>query len=164
MRVARVAAVLAALAAVSGCTVPVDAVAGISVTEDGHPLGVLMVCGHRIDGATLYTDSGGHSEDLGHWTAHSALGPGLTTWTLDAPAEGWETDKSAAPLEAGTTYSLYGWTKDNSWSSAQVTFTPADLEQLTAGNVRYIRAASDGSSAALTVPVAEFEATVCRKD
>ncbi|GAA3836436.1 hypothetical protein GCM10022403_081240 [Streptomyces coacervatus] len=42
------------LAATSGCTVPVDAVAGISVTTDGRLLGVMMVCRHHIDGATLY--------------------------------------------------------------------------------------------------------------
>jgi hypothetical protein len=46
-----------ALTASSGCTVPVDAVAGISVTGDGHLLGVVMVCGHQLDGATLYVDS-----------------------------------------------------------------------------------------------------------
>ncbi|MBW8792305.1 MAG: hypothetical protein JF597_01495, partial [Streptomyces sp.] len=50
-------AVGVALAATSGCTVPADAVAGISVTADGTLLGVMMVCGHQIDGATLYVDS-----------------------------------------------------------------------------------------------------------
>ncbi|MFD8482209.1 hypothetical protein [Kitasatospora sp. NPDC059673] len=161
-RAAQIAAVLAALAATSGCTVPSDAVAGISVTEDGHPLGVLLVCGDRIDGATLYTSEGSHEETIGTWTAHSALRPGLTTWTLDAPAEGWETGKSAAPLDAGTTYHLYGWTKDNSRSSTHVDFTPEDLEQLTPGNVRYHRTASDGSTSTSTVPVAEFQAKACK--
>lgn len=46
-------AVGAALAATSGCTVPPDAVAGVSVTVDGRLLGVVMVCGHQIDGATV---------------------------------------------------------------------------------------------------------------
>ncbi|RZU21712.1 hypothetical protein EV567_2217 [Streptomyces sp. BK239] len=47
------------MAATSACTVPVDAVAGISVTENGRLLGVMMVCGHRIDGATLYVPDDG---------------------------------------------------------------------------------------------------------
>ncbi|CAM5737592.1 hypothetical protein SALBM311S_06863 [Streptomyces alboniger] len=46
-----------ALAVTSGCTVPIDAVVGISVTADGRLLGVMMVCGHQIDGTTLYVDS-----------------------------------------------------------------------------------------------------------
>lgn len=58
-----------ALAATSGCTVPADAVAGISVTDDGRLLGVMMVCGHRIDGATLYVDSPGVDSEVtvGSW-------------------------------------------------------------------------------------------------
>lgn len=60
-----------ALAATSGCTVPVDAVAGISVTDDGHLLGIMMVCGHHIDGATLYVDSSDADKEVtvGSWTA-----------------------------------------------------------------------------------------------
>ncbi|WP_241844526.1 hypothetical protein [Kitasatospora sp. CB01950] len=162
-RAAQGAAVLAAVAAVSGCAVQSDAVAGISVTEDGRPLGVLLVCGHRIDGATLSTSEGSHEETIGNWTAHAALGPGLSTWTLDAPAEGWETGRSATPLDAGTTYHLRGWTKDNSRSSTATAFTPEDLKQLTPGTVRYDGTASDGSGTTRTVPVEEFRATACAK-
>ena len=74
-----------ALAATSGCSVPVDAVAGISVTGDGRLLGVMMVCGHQIDGATLYVDSadGNSTVTAGSWTADrlsppvSPLGPSI---------------------------------------------------------------------------------------
>ncbi|MFI9785682.1 hypothetical protein ACIHEI_19610 [Kitasatospora sp. NPDC051984] len=162
-RTVPVAAVLAALVALSGCTVASDAVAGISVNEDGRPLGVMLVCGHRIDGATLSTSEGSHQETIGTWTARTALEPGLTTWTLDAPADGWETGKSATTLDAGTTYHLHGWTKDNSRSSTATSFTPEDLKQLTPGTVRYDGTASDGSGTTLTVPVAEFQASACRK-
>lgn len=112
-------AVGVALAATSGCTVPADAAAGISVTADGHLLGVMMVCGHQIDGATLYVDSDDVNEqvDVGSWTADSPLKPGLATWTLDSPAAGWTATRSLAPLTSESTYTLYGWTKDNSWSA-----------------------------------------------
>ncbi|MFJ8439221.1 hypothetical protein [Kitasatospora griseola] len=149
---------VAVLAVVSGCAGSGGAVTGVSVTEDGRPVGVLMVCGQRIDGASLYTSEGSRTETVGEWNATSALGPGLTTWALDAPAEGWETARSAAPLDAGTTYHLRGRTKDDSRSSTAVSFTPEDLEQLPPGQVRYY-----GPTSTLTVPVAEFEATACKK-
>ncbi|MFF9281938.1 hypothetical protein [Streptomyces griseosporeus] len=151
-----------ALAATSGCTVPVDAVAGISVTEDGRPLGVMMVCGHRIDGATLYVDSEDVDKavEVGAWTADRPLGAGLTTWVLDAPAAGWTATRPLAPLDARTTYVLYGWTKDNSWSASSVSFTPGDLDRLAPGKVRYIET-SDKGEESVTVTMAEFAARAC---
>lgn len=89
-----------ALAATSGCTAPADAVAGISPTDDGYLLGVMMVCGHRIDGATLYVDSPEVDSEVtaGSWVADRPLTGGLATWILDSRTA--------------------GWTKDNSWSSS----------------------------------------------
>ncbi|MEV4948974.1 hypothetical protein [Streptomyces sp. NPDC053755] len=153
-----------ALAATSGCTVPVDAVAGISVTGDGQLLGVMMVCGHQIDGATLYVDSGDVDKQVtvGSWTADRSLTPGLATWTLDSPAAGWAATRSLAPLTAKTTYALYGWTKDDSWSSSSVSFTLADRDRLTPGKVRYDSVSDNGDESAITVSVAEFKATACQ--
>lgn len=158
-------AVGVALAATSGCTVPTDAVAGISVTADGHLLGVMMVCGHQIDGATLYVDGDDVNKQVtvGSWTADRPLAPGLATWTLDAPAAGWTTTKSLAPLTARTTYALYGWTKDNSWSASSVSFTPADRDRLTPGQVRYAGISDNGDESAITVSVADFQAKACQK-
>ncbi|MFE7559161.1 hypothetical protein [Kitasatospora sp. NPDC057500] len=155
------AALALALTSASGCTVPTDAVAGISVTADGHLLGVMMVCGHRIDGASLYiSETPGVSPTVGHWTADRPLTRGLTTWPLDSPAPvpGWTTDKNPAPLHPRAPYAFYGWTKDNSWSAATVSFTLADLAGLTPGDVRY-----ETPGAAVTVPLAEFEAKACRR-
>jgi hypothetical protein len=148
----------AALAATSGCTVPVDAVAGISVTDDGHLVGVMMVCGHHIDGAKLYLDSDDADKQVtvGSWTAARPLKAGLATWTLDAPAAGWTATTSLKPLTARTTYTLFGWTEDNSWSSNSVSFALTDRDRLTPGTVRY----DDGDSA-VTVPVAEFKTSAC---
>ncbi|WP_330291152.1 hypothetical protein [Streptomyces sp. NBC_00576] len=158
-RLAGAFAACAALAATSGCTVPIDAVAGISVTDDGHLVGVMMVCGHHIDGAMLYVDSDDADKQVtvGSWTAARPLKAGLATWTLDAPAAGWTATTSLKPLTAKTTYTLYGWTKDNSWSSSSVSFTLPDRDRLTPGMVRY-----DGVESAVIVPVTEFKARACK--
>ncbi|MFI7297724.1 hypothetical protein [Streptomyces sp. NPDC050121] len=154
----------AALATTSGCTVPVDAVAGISVTGDGHLLGVMMVCGHQIDGATLYVDSDdvNKTATVGSWTADRSLRPGLATWTLDSPAVGWTSTTSLAPLSAKTAYVLYGWTKDNSWSSQEVSFTLADRDRLTPGKIRYDSISGNGDDSVVTVSIAEFKSRACR--
>ncbi|MEU4038182.1 hypothetical protein [Streptomyces collinus] len=157
-------AVCAALTVTSGCTVPVDAVAGISVTTDGRLLGVMMVCGHRIDGATLYVDSddSDRTVTVRSWTADRPLPAGLTTWFLESPSPGWRATRWHHPLTARTSYALYGWTKDNSWSSGNVSFTLADRDRLAPGRVRYDRVPADGDEAGVTVSLAEFERTACQ--
>ncbi|MEV8541142.1 hypothetical protein [Streptomyces sp. NPDC051572] len=145
---------------------PVDAVAGISVTGDGHLLGFMMVCGHQIDGATLYVDSAGVDSEVtvGEWTADRSLKAGLATWTLDSPSAGWTETRPFEPLTAKTTYVLYGWTEDSSWSSSSVSFTATDRDRLTPGTVRYDDVSGSGDESAVTVPVAEFEAKACDND
>lgn len=152
------------LAATSGCTVPVDAVAGISVTADGHLLGVMMVCGHHIDGATLYVDSADVNKTVtvGSWTDDRPLTAGLATWTLESPAAGWTATRSLTPLTAKTTYALYGWTNDNSWSSGSVSFTLADRDRLPPGKVRYDNISSKGDESVITIPIADFKARACQ--
>ncbi|SEE66702.1 hypothetical protein SAMN05216533_3165 [Streptomyces sp. Ag109_O5-10] len=153
-----------ALAAASGCTVPVDAVAGVSVTGDGHLLGVMMICGHHIDGATLYVDSDGPDKTVtvGSWTSARPHKAGLVIWPLDSPAAGWTTTRALAPLTAGTTYSLYGWTRDNSWSAGNVFFTRADRDRLAPGEVLYDDFSDDGDEFTAVVPLTRFKATACR--
>ncbi|MEU6541647.1 hypothetical protein [Streptomyces sp. NPDC047000] len=158
-------AVGVALATTSGCTIPVDAVAGVSVTGDGHLLGVMMVCGHQINNATLYVDSDDVNKavTVGSWTTDRPVRAGLTTWALDSPAAGWTAIRSLTPLTAKTTYALYGWTKDNSWSSRSVSFTPRDRDRLTPGKVLYDKISDNGDESAVTVPIAEFKARACQK-
>jgi hypothetical protein len=154
------------LATTSGCTVPVDAVAGISVTRDGRLLGLMMVCGHHIDGASLYVDSADADSEatVGSWTADHSLTAGLTTWPLESPSTGWTATRSLAPLTAKTTYALYGWTEDNSWSSSSVSFTLTDRDRLTSGMVRYDHVSGNGDESGVTVSVAEFKAKACEDD
>ena len=153
-----------ALAATSGCTVPVDAVTGVSVTGDGHLLGVMMVCGHHIDGATLYVDSADTDKavTVGSWRSDRPRKAGLVLWPLESPAAGWTTTRALTPLTAGTVYALYGGTEDNSSSAASVSFTRADLDRLAPGEVLYDDVSDDGDEITATVPMAQFEARVCR--
>ncbi|MBD0736449.1 hypothetical protein [Streptomyces sp. CBMA29] len=73
---------------------------------------------------------------------------------------GWTPTGSLEPLTATTTYALFRWTKDNSWSSSSVSFTVADLDRPAPGSVRYDRSSGDGDAAA-TVPIRELTARVC---
>ncbi|WP_327177303.1 hypothetical protein OG599_19815 [Streptomyces sp. NBC_01335] len=166
-------AATAALAATSGCTVPIDAVAGISMSRDGHLLGAIMVCGHHIDGATLYThtetvsgdsDDSGGSRTVGSWTADTPLEAGLTTWSLDSPSPGWTATTPLEPLAAGTTYILYGWTEDNSWSAAGASFTVADRDRLAPGSVLRASVTKPGETISFTSPLAEFKANACDRN
>lgn len=147
----------AALFSLSGCVVPSDAVAGISVGADGKLIGVMLVCGHHIDGATLYIDSeeAVMERKVGKWIADRPLGPGLVTWPLETPAAGWGGKGLSAPLLGRFTYVLYGWTKDNSWSAVGVSFNVRD--RIPPGQVRY-----EKEDSAVTVSLEEFEATACR--
>ena len=71
--------------------------------------------------------------------------------------------RSLTRLTARTTYGLYGWTKDNSWSSSSVSFTLTDRDRLTPGTVRYDDVSDNGDESAVTVPLGEFKAKACQK-
>ncbi|MDX3529662.1 hypothetical protein P1P75_25425 [Streptomyces sp. ID05-39B] len=142
---------------------------GVTVTEDGRPVGVLTTCHDHIDGAMLYEDG---AEDRSGTVAQWSRTPpaeGLLTWPLTTEGGGggggWSVDDPMpAALERGRTYSLYGWTSDNSWSTAHVTFTLADLAALRPGQVRYF--AGDDAPGAdrdgrRTASMEEFRTDAC---
>lgn len=161
LRVLLALAVLPALGALSGCTVPIAGVAGIAVTEDGKPLGVIRMCHDRIDGALIYPyddagpDSTGDPDPTGVWN-HDTPVTDFTSWSLDSPADGWTAEKPLAPLVPGQRYGLYGWTEDNSWSTTSVFFTTADLAKLVPGQVRYRR-----GDEVRTASLDDFRAKAC---
>ncbi|GGX63131.1 hypothetical protein [Streptomyces fructofermentans] len=153
-------------AVLSGCTVPVGGSTGISVTEDGRPVGVVAVCDDRIDGATLYVDSKKKRDDTrGTWSRKRPV-TGLAMWTLDSPGKGWSTDEAMAPLEPHRTYHLYGWTRDNSSSTAHVSFTRSQLDNLRPGQVRYFAGEVAGADREgfRTVPLEDFRSEACEED
>ncbi|WP_328483534.1 hypothetical protein OHS71_36215 [Streptomyces sp. NBC_00377] len=156
-----------ALASSAGCTVPVAGATGITVTRDGRPVGVLMVCHHHIDAAILYSPGpGDESEDVGSWR-RAEPATGYLTWPLHAGGEGWSVHRAMpTALEGQRTYVLYGTTEDNSWSTNSVSFTRADLAALTPGQVRYSAgdvpgADEDGN---LTSSIEDFRAHACDDD
>ncbi|WP_282696885.1 hypothetical protein [Streptomyces sp. CC208A] len=127
----------------TGCSVPPAGLTGVSVAEDGTPLGILLMCHDHVDGAVLHPDGlpPESREVTGEWR-HDGPVTGFTTWpllpTASAPAaERWTAEQEATRLEKGRTYRLYGGTEDNSWSTVAVSFTPEDLARLKPGQVRY---------------------------
>ncbi|MBV2356865.1 hypothetical protein KUM39_21230 [Streptomyces sp. J2-1] len=136
------------------------------MTTDGRVAGAIMVCGHHIDGASAYVDGPGSAQEktLGDWESKHPLHHGLTLWPLDAeePAAtpSWRTRTPLTPLRPHTAYTLYGWTRDNSWSAAEVTFTRTDLTRLSPGTIPYTKSTETADYLA-AVPAAEFAAKTC---
>ncbi|MFF2778992.1 hypothetical protein ACFVU3_29380 [Streptomyces sp. NPDC058052] len=128
----------------TGCSPTAPAgLAGVSVAEDGTPLGVILMCHDHVDGAVLHPDDAPQEprEITGDWR-HDGPVTGFTTWpliqTAGAPAaEGWTPEAETDRLEKGRGYRLAGWTDDDTWSAAPVRFTPEDLARLKPGQVRY---------------------------
>ncbi|MCX5392189.1 hypothetical protein [Streptomyces sp. NBC_00094] len=144
------AVMLPALPLLAGCGVPVAGITGVSVTAEGEPLGVILMCHDRIDSALFYPDEpigdpdaevtadAVEPEYTDHWTAAEPV-TGFTSWPLTSPegAGGWTPDAAPRPLEAGRLYTLYGAARDNSWSTGHHSFTLADLAGLAPGQVSY---------------------------
>ncbi|MGW3242678.1 hypothetical protein [Streptomyces sp. NPDC001070] len=157
---------IAALGLLPGCGVPLAGVTGIAVSEDGRPLGVILVCHDHIDAAVLYDSD---EEDtsaarLGRWS-RSKPATGFTVWSLESGGRGWNAEVPASvPFEPQRTYSLFGGTRDNSWSTSHVDFTAAQFARLEPGQVRWYkgmgRPGTDRDGFA-TVPVGEFRAEGC---
>ncbi|QJT06678.1 hypothetical protein G9272_06260 [Streptomyces asoensis] len=159
-------AALAVLASSTGCTVPGAGSTGITVTEEGQPVGVLMVCHHHIDSAVLYTGDGDESEGVGNWS-RAEPATGFVTWSLRTGGGGWSVDRQPpATLERQRTYVLYGATEDSSWSTTDVSFTLAHLAALTPGRVRYFAGEVPGADddGYLTASIEDFRADACEDD
>ncbi|MYX32350.1 MULTISPECIES: hypothetical protein [Streptomycetaceae] len=156
---------IAVCGTLTGCTVPVAGTTGIAVSEDGRPLGVIVVCHDHIDGATLYdSDADDASARLGRWS-RAKPATGFTVWSLESGGRGWRAEVAAsAPFAPHRTYSLYGWTRDNSSSTAHVRFTAAQFASLEPGQVRWYKGmgepGTDGDGNA-TTSMGEFRADAC---
>ncbi|MFH9722467.1 hypothetical protein ACH4M4_05830 [Streptomyces sp. NPDC017254] len=154
-------AALAAAPFLTGCTVPSAGATGISVTADGQPLGVIVVCHDHIDGASLYPadDDPATRDTAGRWHRSEAL-TGFSTWPLtsdiDGAGDGWTVEKPLGTLDPEQSYRMYGWTTDSSWASAPVGFTAADLAELKPGQVRY----EIGDEVSIA-SIEDFRETVC---
>ncbi|MFE6223674.1 MULTISPECIES: hypothetical protein [unclassified Streptomyces] len=137
------AAAGAAALLLTGCSSAPAGLTGVTVAEDGTPLGVILMCHDHVDGAMLHPDDApeGSREVTGDWR-HDGPVTGFTTWplmqTASTPAtEEWTPETETARLEKGRSYRLAGWTDDGSWTASPVRFTPEDLTRLKPDQVRY---------------------------
>ena len=166
--VTRLLPALCAIAVLSGCTVPVVGSTGIRVDQEGRPVGYLAVRAENIDGATLYSDDPGASSaedgtvDAGQWAADQSV-TSASTWSLTEPHAGWTTTLALGVLQPDRSYTLYGWTYDNSSSTGSVTFNEAQLQGMTPGQVLYGSGYDEKSEQDIytTGSVAEFRASAC---
>ncbi|MFE7596766.1 hypothetical protein [Streptomyces sp. NPDC057494] len=160
------------LLALTGCTAPIAGVTGVTVTAEGEPLGVLLVCHDGIDAAVLYPadpppadPSAEEAEDAKEpeytdsWTAEEAV-TDYTTWPLTGPAGGGGLTPDAPPhaLKPGQLYTVYGAAQDNSWSTDAHSFTLADLTKLRPDQVAYTY-----DDEVRTTTVADFRAHACEE-
>lgn len=138
----------------SGCTVPNAGVSGIGVDAQGNPVGYLMVCHDHVNAAEIAHDNVWD----GHWESAQSI-TGFATFDLADPEPGWSVLRPLATLTSGDTYTFYGSTRDNSWSTTHIDFTLADLAQLQPGEVRYRSRYAPSKYAVVTV--ADFRANAC---
>ncbi|MFG1822213.1 hypothetical protein ACGFIJ_06990 [Microbispora bryophytorum] len=130
----------------TGCTVPMNGITGVSVDQDGNLVIVLAWCGRQPDGVTVYHDK--YPEDPTPETYDpDASGPAnppiddasylaprvadeTASFRLDAPGNGWRAEQQIPSFDPDITYRAYGWTKDNSFSTAHIEFQIGDADKL----------------------------------
>lgn len=78
----------------------------------------------RFSSAALSAPKGDPRDD------HSAHVTSSSHLDLTRGGGSWQAETPMTALRPGTSYTLYGWTRDNSWSSAGVEFSPEDLANL----------------------------------
>ena len=148
-------------AALTGCTVPVGGVAGVTVDAAGAPVAVVAVCEGYLDDLELYTDNaGGTSDTQGSWAADHAVTEQESV-SLASPGR-WRTREPLTRLRPGKRYMLYGATHDNVWSTLQIDFTVRDLRRLRPGTVLYpAYSGRRGDFVRKTTSVAGFRERAC---
>jgi hypothetical protein len=132
------------------------------INSSGRLTAVLGWCpGHEPDGLTLYTDDERQSSvDVADWESDRELAGTYAELPLDRLTPGWRAVRPLPhALEPRREYVLYGWTKDNSSSTAHVHFTMEALRNDARGTILVWAGHSDanGHDAFLHVGSAEFQ-------
>ncbi|MEU4290576.1 hypothetical protein AB0E63_20310 [Kribbella sp. NPDC026596] len=134
------AAMATCLAGLAGCGVPAGGALGVTVDAAGNPAIVVQMCEGHIDGATLYLPDPDpdreppRDEDVGQWEVSPAV-DGFSQFSFAEGGNGWRLVGTLKPRDLATRYTIYGWTKDNSWSAAHLDFSQQDLKTLKPGTV-----------------------------
>jgi hypothetical protein len=163
LRVCGISAGLGLVLGLAGCTVPAGGAVGMTVDANGQPMAVVQMCEGHIDGTTVYIsdDDPEKVQTLGVWRVEPAL-TGFSQFSFATGGDGWQVDQAFKPRDEATTYSIYGWSDDNSWSASHFHFSQADLAKLQAGKVLY--SAFDDADSQQTGSVEEFKSDVCEQD
>jgi hypothetical protein len=135
------AAVLLVAASMTGCVVETAGWAAVAVDENGDVVGLIQMCDHHVDGATLYRSDVWTQDEvdhpiLGRWESDTEVIDDAR-WSFAAASNGWVSLIDFEEPEAGGEYVLYGWTHDDSWSALSAHFTVDDLASLRPGEVIY---------------------------
>jgi hypothetical protein len=135
--------VSALMAALTGCSVPSNGVTGISVDEAGRLTVVLAWCGRAPDVVIVYHDrargeAAGRPDDptVTDATYDAPALPGQrASFLIDAPSGGWTAAPAQLVPDPAITYTVFGATRDNSYSTRSVSFQADDAAKLTPGSV-----------------------------
>ncbi|MEV6892448.1 hypothetical protein [Kribbella sp. NPDC051137] len=134
------AAAVAGALELTGCGVPAGGVIGVTVDATGAPQIVVQMCEGHIDGATLYLPDPDadrqppQDRTMGRWEASGPV-TGFSQFSLDSGGNGWAVSGELVGRAPGTRYTIYGWSRDSSWSAMHLEFSERDLKQLHPGTV-----------------------------
>lgn len=157
-------AAVAALLGIAGCGVPAGGVIGLTMDSNGEVVAVVQMCEGHIDGATVYlADTSGaetpNDQILGRWEVTPAA-TGFSRFGLANGGDGWRPVGALVPRDPDTRYTIYGWSKDNSWSAMHLDFSDRELAALQPGTV-LVPPVEAGSETNETWPMAKFQAKAC---
>ncbi|MGW5259735.1 hypothetical protein ACWEQG_02090 [Microbispora sp. NPDC004025] len=130
----------------TGCTVPQNGITGVGVDRAGNLVIVLAWCGRQPDGVTVYhrqfpedptpaaydPDAGGPPNpaiDDAFYLAPRVAGE-TASFRLDAPGDGWRAKQQIPAFNPAVTYTAFGGTLDNTYSTSHVEFQVGDADKL----------------------------------
>ncbi|MGH8895230.1 MAG: hypothetical protein ACRDWY_18285 [Actinomycetes bacterium] len=132
------------LSLLTGCgsqiTTEVNGAVAATLDPSGSMLLVLKVCSGAVDEVGLYGARQGPEtqpqEPIGIWRASAPVRHD-TVLHIESPGPGWEVRRDPGPLNPGTQYIVIANHREADETLSQVHFTPRQLEELGAGQLRF---------------------------
>ncbi|WP_350278865.1 hypothetical protein [Kribbella sp. HUAS MG21] len=161
------AAAVVGTSSLTGCGVPSGGILGVMVDGRGEPSIVVQMCEGHIDGATLYLEDPdpdrmpAQHKTMGTWEVSPPV-TGFSQFFLDTGGNGWRVAGTLMPREPETRYTIYGWSKDNSWSASHLSFSEHELANLGPGTVR-VPDNEPEAQGNRTVSLADFRTKTCEE-
>ncbi len=159
-------AALAGIAAMTlaGCVAGQAGTLGLTTSEDGRIVAVLVLCDDALDRVVTMRDAGDGAEEVGLLVHDGRLDKGTYEVVLEAPPDDWRTTTPLEPLRADAEYETFATSEDHGWYAYGPTWKTSDLAGLRPGHVLYERAFFEGDEERfekVAVPRREFEADAC---